>query len=51
MNMEELLEAVGMGDEWSGDDATLTCKHGHTIEYDGECPDGCVSPLMALGLI
>lgn len=38
-------------DEWSGDDVTLTCPHGHRIEHDGECPDGCVSPLREMGLI
>jgi len=30
---------------------TLTCPHGHTIEQDGVCPEGCESPLMGLGLI
>lgn len=33
------------------DDSVLTCPHGHLIEYDGACPDGCVSPFRALGLI
>ena len=33
------------------DESTLSCPHGHTIEWDGSCPDGCVSPLLELGLI
>ena len=38
-------------DGWSGNDVTLTCPHGHLIEHDGRCPDGCESPLMGMGLI
>ena len=30
---------------------TLTCPHGHMIEQDGTCPEGCVSPLIEEGLI
>jgi hypothetical protein len=30
---------------------TLVCPHGHSIEQDGKCPDGCVSPLITAGLI
>jgi HD domain len=26
-------------------DFTLTCPHGHTIEPDADCPDGCRNPL------
>jgi hypothetical protein len=33
------------------DDAVIVCPHGHSIEWDGRCPDGCVSPFMTLGLI
>lgn len=33
------------------DDAIIVCPHGHSIEYDGRCPDGCESPLLTLGLI
>lgn len=29
----------------------LVCPHGHTIEPDGACPEGCASPLRILGLI
>lgn len=35
-----------------GIDANLICaEHGHMIEQDGVCPDGCVSPLRTAGLI
>lgn len=34
-----------------GLDGNLTCPHGHTIEQDGRCPEGCVSPLASLGFI
>ena len=51
--LEELIEA--MFPEWEtdgfGDESCLVCPHGHTIEQDGECPDGCVSPLREMGLI
>ncbi len=43
----DLLEADG----WTADDDLLICPHGHMIEQDGECPEGCVSPLLAYGLI
>ncbi len=49
--IEELLE----GTEWETDgfglDACLICPHGHLIEQDGRCPEGCVSPLLTMGLI
>lgn len=31
--------------------AGFICPHGHAIEPDGECPEGCRSPLVKLGLI
>lgn len=34
-----------------GADFTLTCPHGDTIEQDGSCHEGCVSPLIELGMI
>lgn len=34
-----------------GLDSNLICPHGHMIEQDGECPEGCVSPLRLMGLI
>jgi len=40
-------------DGWdqSSDGVVLICPHGHRIETDGSCPDGCVSPLREMGLI
>jgi hypothetical protein len=40
-------------DGWqqSADGVVLICPHGHRIAQDGECPDGCVSPLREQGLI
>lgn len=29
----------------------LICPHGHLIEDDGSCPEGCKSPLLKMGLI
>lgn len=34
-----------------GSCGTLTCPHGHEIEQDGECPEGCVSPLREMGMV
>lgn len=31
--------------------AGLVCPHGHSIELDGKCPDGCESPLLDHGLV
>ncbi len=32
-------------------DVLLQCPHGHIIEQDGRCLEGCVSPLLKLGLV
>lgn len=32
-------------------ESVLTCPHGHRIEWDGDCPDGCKSPFLVLELI
>lgn len=53
--MEELIEEL-LPEDWEyeygfGGDGNLTCPHGHTIEQDGRCPEGCVSPLVSQGLI
>lgn len=32
-------------------EAVLLCPHGHRIEWDGRCPEGCVSILRRFGLI
>jgi hypothetical protein len=29
----------------------LKCPHGHIIEHDGRCLEGCVSPLLKAGLV
>ena len=51
MDYGDAMELVG-ADGWEGDDATLTCPCGHTIEPDAEaCPDGCENPMVAGGLI
>lgn len=55
--LEEVLQSVGALDAgWEveggmGMDALLICPCGHTIEQDGQCPDGCISPLRTNGLI
>lgn len=53
--MEELIEEL-LPEDWEyehgyGSDGLLICPHGHTIEQDGRCPEGCVSPLVGLGFI
>lgn len=53
----QLLDEGGFTDKgWEyesgyGIDGNLICPCGYTIEQDGRCPDGCVSPLRQLGLI
>jgi hypothetical protein len=50
--MDEILEVIGAAaDGWEGDMDVLVCPCGYTIELDGRCPDGCVSPLRAAGMI
>lgn len=53
-DLDELLAENGYED-WETDgmgiDSCLICPHGHTIEQDGRCPEGCVSPLRELGII
>lgn len=47
----EMLDLLG-AEEWDGDDATITCPCGHTIEPDApSCPDGCDNPIARGGLI
>lgn len=41
-----------MPEGWEvADDAVLVAPDGCCIEWDGECPDGYVSPLKTMGLI
>lgn len=49
--LAELLPAGWEYESGYGMDGLLTCPHGHQIEQDGRCPEGCVSPLRSLGLI
>ena len=48
MNLDEILP-----EGWSAspDGHVLTCPHGESIEPDSECPEGCVSPLVEMGLL
>jgi hypothetical protein len=48
-DIAELFEDAGF-EGWDGDMDVLVCPCGWTIEHDGQCPDGCVSPFL-LGLI
>jgi hypothetical protein len=49
-DLNEILEELGF-DEWEGDMDVLVCPCGYTIEHDGMCPRGCVSPLREMGMI
>jgi len=50
--LEELLpEDWEIHDPQMGSSCVLECPHGHVIEQDGRCPEGCVSPLISAGLI
>lgn len=52
--LEDMLEMHGY-DEWDTDgfglSSVLICPHGHRVEQDGSCPEGCVSPLREMGMI
>jgi hypothetical protein len=56
MDFVQMLESM-LPDGWEIDDPSygssclLICPHGNTIEQDGTCPEGCVSPLRAMGMI
>lgn len=56
MDLTALLDDV-LPEGWThdADDAgwsfILTCPHGHRVEQDGRCPEGCRSPLRDAGLI
>ena len=51
--LQEILDSIAPGWEAqdSFDDSALICPCGHVIEQDGKCPEGCVSPLRAMGMI
>ena len=48
--LQAMLNDFGFHD-WIADCGLLTCPDGYTIELDGTCPDGCVSPLRRAGLV
>lgn len=48
---DALPEGWERDDPMYGESFNLVCPHDYTIEQDGECPEGCVSPLIAMGLI
>jgi len=50
IDIEEILDDLGFQD-WEGDMDILVCPHGWTIEHDGYCPDGCMSPFLQMGMI
>ena len=50
-DLRDLLD-LACATEWDADgDDLLICPHGHRVELDGECPEGCVSPQIVIGLI
>lgn len=50
--LEEMLpDGWYVYDPQMGSSCTLECPHGHVIEQDGRCPEGCSSPLLDLGFI
>lgn len=50
-DMMQSLMPPGWETDGYGIDSNLICPHGHMIEQDGICPEGCVSPLREMGLI
>lgn len=47
-----VLEDIGAADDgWTYSGDVLSCPCGHTIEDDGRCPSGHVSPFRAAGLV
>lgn len=49
-SMSDVLRDM-LPEGWSGDLDVLECPCGYTIEHDGRCPSGCVSPLLVAGVI
>jgi len=50
---DEVLTRYGFESKgWTTDGlGTFICPHGHRIEDDGRCPEGCISPMLTLGVI
>lgn len=51
MIAEVLPEGWTVKDAHMSPDCLLECQHGATVELDGRCPEGCVSPLPEMGLV
>jgi hypothetical protein len=53
MSTKEWLADLIKGTAWEvgyyGD--SFICPCGDEIELDGKCPQGCISPMMSLGMI
>lgn len=48
---KRFLESQGY-DDWSvSPTGVLRCPHGHLVEDDGSCPEGCESPMLDAGII
>lgn len=48
---QELFNSEGY-ENWTVEDCSvLISPKGHRVEYDGESPDGEVSPLILMGMI
>jgi methenyltetrahydromethanopterin cyclohydrolase len=50
MDWDEIAEMLGI-EPGDIDDSTVVLECGCTVEHDGSCPCGNVSPLLAMGLI
>lgn len=54
MDTNEILNDIlpaGWEHDGYGFDSILICPHGDPVELDGGCPEGCISPLIDLGMI
>lgn len=47
---DETPFALPDGWDWEGR-TLLRCPHGQRVELDGECPEGCVSPIKRMGMV
>lgn len=50
--LQVILDSYGF-DGWTSrhEGRRLRCPHGLLIEPGGECPVGCISPLVVMGLV
>lgn len=50
--MDSMKQQFLEGTDWTTDGlGTLICPHGHRVEDDGSCPEGCESPMLSAGII